>query len=281
LFPADIGAILNTELPFYGNGSGQGNGGWFGATSPKLLADGKLLFEKTNGMSFYPTNIEGFEYSADKVYTIKFDVELLEKSDGVDLTGGGWNRELYFGFGGYYNQVEFKSAGSGIRAGDKAEGFDQGGWNNNKDFALGKYSVEVVWSPADKSVISTVKQGEAIVARGIRSGAQYVRSDMNSMLWTLRCEGGSFKLENLSISNGDKTYNADLAKDFVERTGVDALAIAFGTVHGVYQKKPKLDLNRIKLIKETVCVRGEELYCTAYHCESVQIDGYINEVSFL
>ena len=38
---------------------------------------------------------------------------------------------------------------------------------------------------------------------------------------------------------------------------------------------------RIKLVRETICIRGEELYCTAYHCESVQIDGYINEVSFL
>ena len=46
----------------------------------------------------------------------------------------------------------------------------------------------------------------------------------------------------------------DLAKDFVERTGVDALAIAFGTAHGIYQKKPKLDLDRIKLIKEKVNV---------------------------
>jgi fructose-bisphosphate aldolase class II len=32
------------------------------------------------------------------------------------------------------------------------------------------------------------------------------------------------------------------------------LAIAFGTVHGVYQKKPKLDLDRIKLIKEKIDV---------------------------
>ena len=263
LFSADIGAILNTELPFYGNGSGQGNGGWFGATSPTLLEDGKLLFKKSNGMSFYPANIEGFEYSADKVYTIKFDVELLEKSDGVDLTGGGWNRELYFGFGGYYNQVEFKSAGSGIRAGDKAEGFDQGGWNNNKDFALGKYSVEVVWSPADKSVISTVKQGEAIVARGIRSGAQYVRSDMNSMLWTLRCEGGSFKLENLSISNGDKTYKADLAKDFVD--AADRIAGTYFTLETAFygnksnSKLPTVENGVLKLdTQESVAFRWKE-----------------------
>lgn len=42
------------------------------------------------------------------------------------------------------------------------------------------------------------------------------------------------------------------AKDFVERTGVDVLAIAFGTTHGIYTKKPKLDLERITKIKDAV-----------------------------
>lgn len=42
------------------------------------------------------------------------------------------------------------------------------------------------------------------------------------------------------------------AKDFVERTSVDVLAIAFGTTHGIYTKKPKLDLERITKIKEAI-----------------------------
>lgn len=42
------------------------------------------------------------------------------------------------------------------------------------------------------------------------------------------------------------------AKDFVERTDVDVLAIAFGTTHGIYTKKPKLDLERITKIKDAV-----------------------------
>ena len=58
-----------------------------------------------------------------------------------------------------------------------------------------------------------------------------------------------------SFESADDVYtDPDLAKDFVERTGVDALAIAFGTVHGVYKKKPKLDLDRIKLIKDKIDV---------------------------
>ena len=55
-------------------------------------------------------------------------------------------------------------------------------------------------------------------------------------------------------SEEDVYTDPDLAKRFVEETGVDALAIAFGTVHGIYQKKPKLDLNRISLIKEKIDV---------------------------
>lgn len=42
------------------------------------------------------------------------------------------------------------------------------------------------------------------------------------------------------------------AKAFVEGTGVDALAISFGTTHGVYLVEPKLDLNRITMIKDAI-----------------------------
>ncbi len=58
-----------------------------------------------------------------------------------------------------------------------------------------------------------------------------------------------------SFESAEDVYtDPDVAKDFVERTGVDALAIAFGTAHGLYRKKPVLDLDRIKLIKEKVNV---------------------------
>lgn len=43
-----------------------------------------------------------------------------------------------------------------------------------------------------------------------------------------------------------------MAKDFVEKTNVDALAIAVGTAHGAYKFKPKLDFDRIAQIKDQV-----------------------------
>ncbi len=40
------------------------------------------------------------------------------------------------------------------------------------------------------------------------------------------------------------------AKEFVERTGIDALACSFGTVHGIYLKEPKLDFDRVAKIRK-------------------------------
>lgn len=45
-----------------------------------------------------------------------------------------------------------------------------------------------------------------------------------------------------------------MAKDYVAKTGVDALAIAVGNAHGAYKFPPKLDFERIRTIAETVDV---------------------------
>lgn len=46
--------------------------------------------------------------------------------------------------------------------------------------------------------------------------------------------------------------DVDMAERFVKETGVDTLAIAVGTVHGIYIEKPVLNLERVKEIKERV-----------------------------
>lgn len=54
--------------------------------------------------------------------------------------------------------------------------------------------------------------------------------------------------------NGDGTdpslyyTQPEMAKEFVQKTGVDALAIAVGNAHGAYKFPPKLDFERIKTI---------------------------------
>lgn len=58
--------------------------------------------------------------------------------------------------------------------------------------------------------------------------------------------------ENGAADNCDMYTNPDMALDFINKTGVDALAVAIGTAHGQYKVKPKLDINRLKLIRDKV-----------------------------
>jgi fructose-bisphosphate aldolase, class II len=60
-----------------------------------------------------------------------------------------------------------------------------------------------------------------------------------------------------STSQDESPYtDPDTAVEFVERTGVDALAVAIGTSHGAYKFKgdPKLDFERLKAIRSKVDV---------------------------
>lgn len=61
--------------------------------------------------------------------------------------------------------------------------------------------------------------------------------------------------DQILIKEGSELFtDPDEASEFVERTGVDSLAIAIGTAHGKYKGKPKLDFERLKLIKNCVKV---------------------------
>lgn len=44
------------------------------------------------------------------------------------------------------------------------------------------------------------------------------------------------------------------AADFVRRTGIQSLAVAIGTAHGVYKGEPRLDMDRLSAIRERVSV---------------------------
>lgn len=67
-------------------------------------------------------------------------------------------------------------------------------------------------------------------------------------------EGGAADSSEDYENLNDVYTNPELAKEFVKATGIDCLAIAFGTVHGMYVKKTKLDLDRITAIKEKINV---------------------------
>lgn len=59
--------------------------------------------------------------------------------------------------------------------------------------------------------------------------------------------------DDINVSKEDATYtDPDQAVEFVERTGIDSLAIAIGTSHGAYKFKgePKLDFERLEIISK-------------------------------
>ena len=62
------------------------------------------------------------------------------------------------------------------------------------------------------------------------------------------------RIEGKLIANlraEDYYTNPQEAKEFCEKTGVDALAIAFGTAHGFYAAQPKLDFSVVKACAES------------------------------
>lgn len=68
----------------------------------------------------------------------------------------------------------------------------------------------------------------------------------------------------VKVNTKDATYtDPDQAVEFVERTGVDSLAIAIGTSHGAYKFKgdPELDFARLETITKLL-PRASRWYCT-------------------
>lgn len=60
------------------------------------------------------------------------------------------------------------------------------------------------------------------------------------------------KEDDLDGGEGDPYTDPQEAAEFVKRTGVDSLAVAIGTAHGVYKGEPKLDLDRLSEIRKVV-----------------------------
>ena len=59
--------------------------------------------------------------------------------------------------------------------------------------------------------------------------------------------------DDIIVKAEDAEYtDPDAAKEFSERTGIDSLAVAIGTGHGLYETKPNLDFDRLRKIRNVV-----------------------------
>ena len=62
------------------------------------------------------------------------------------------------------------------------------------------------------------------------------------------------KEDDLEGGEGNPYTDPMEAKQFVEETGIDSLAVAIGTAHGVYKGTPKLDVERLSEIRKVVSI---------------------------
>ncbi|MBP2630435.1 MAG: kbaY [Firmicutes bacterium] len=59
--------------------------------------------------------------------------------------------------------------------------------------------------------------------------------------------------DDLTVDEKDAFFtDPDEAVEFVKRTGIDTLAVAIGTAHGLYKKEPKLDFERLAKIRKVI-----------------------------
>lgn len=88
---------------------------------------------------------------------------------------------------------------------------------------------------------------------------QKVVNAAHSIDISVEAELGTIGTTGTSAEAGAKEIiytDSKLAKDFVEKTGIDTLAVAIGTAHGIYPKgmKPKLKLDLLKEIRDVIKV---------------------------
>ena len=70
---------------------------------------------------------------------------------------------------------------------------------------------------------------------------------------SVEAEIGALAARESGENNGGAVYTEPSeAKKFVNDTNINALACSFGTAHGIYKSKPKLDFERIKTIRKLI-----------------------------
>lgn len=83
----------------------------------------------------------------------------------------------------------------------------------------------------------------ALVVKAAHALGATVEAELGSMPHNFKGELGEYTPE-------DFYTRPEEAAEFAEKTGVDAMAISFGTVHGIYKTTPKLSLDVITRVRE-------------------------------
>ena len=113
----------------------------------------------------------------------------------------------------------------------------------------------VMYDASSKSFEENAEETKEIVRIAHAVGAS-VEAELGHIFTSevVHGEGGSADSKDDYDDLDDIYTDPEVAKKFVELTGVDCLAIAFCTTHGVYLTEPKLDLPRVAKIREAANV---------------------------
>ena len=122
--------------------------------------------------------------------------------------------------------------------------------DHGTDFSYVKKALDigftsVMFDGSEGDVEENIANTSLVVEQAARFGAS-VEGEVGSM---------GERADGYGDHHGESIYTDPmLAQRFVKETGIDALACAFGTVHGISTKKMVLDYDRISMIKEVVDV---------------------------
>lgn len=116
-------------------------------------------------------------------------------------------------------------------------------------------SRELLFRAIDSQFTSVMFDGSSLGfadnIAGTRAIVEYARKKGVSVEAELGHVGGS---EDGSQDSEILYTEVNKVPEFIERTGVDALAVAIGTVHGKYLKTPRLDMERLRAINKVSTV---------------------------
>ena len=104
--------------------------------------------------------------------------------------------------------------------------------------------------PFEENVHSTKEVVEYVRTKAASCKLQAANFSVEGELGYLRGES-KIQKEKIVIKPEDYT-NPEQAREFVEKTGVDRLAIAIGNIHGISLDEPNLDIERIRAIRQSV-----------------------------
>lgn len=120
--------------------------------------------------------------------------------------------------------------------------------DHGEDFEYCKRAIELGFTSV--MIDYSTKPYEENVA-GTREVADYAHAhgvDVEAELGALpQREGGG---ESVVADPSDLYTKPELVPDFLSKTGIDALAIAFGTAHGIYKSKPVLNMDIITEVRK-------------------------------